>query len=132
VHVNVSVSIFQIPKCSISNVLFLYMSMSVSVDCPCIIALSLTSCYCVCHCHTQEKDVRDRTMANGQSNDTDIDIHKKNTLEMIHNKKCLVLVYVNVNFSRLSIPDCHISNIFVMCMSMSIDCPFLIVISLRR
>ena len=28
-------------------------------------------------------------MANGQSNDTDIDIHKKNTLEMIHNKNTL-------------------------------------------
>jgi hypothetical protein len=37
-------------------------------------------------CHiskdTQEKDVRDRTIRNGQSRDTDIDMHKKKTLEM--------------------------------------------------
>ena len=30
----------------------------------------------------KEKDVRDVTIRNGQSRDTDIDIHKKKTLEM--------------------------------------------------
>jgi hypothetical protein len=32
--------------------------------------------------HAQEKDVRDGTIRNGQSRDTDIDIHKKKTLEI--------------------------------------------------
>ena len=32
--------------------------------------------------NTQEKDVRDMTIWNGQSRDTDIDIHKKKTLEI--------------------------------------------------
>ena len=32
--------------------------------------------------YAQEKDVRDVTIRNGQSRDTDIDIHKKKTLEM--------------------------------------------------
>jgi hypothetical protein len=41
-------------------------------------------------------------------------------------------VYVNVNVSGLSIPDCPISNVLFLCMSMSIslDCLFLIVTSL--
>jgi hypothetical protein len=43
------------------------MLMSVSVDCP----------------YTQEKDIRDKTIRNGQSRDTDIDIHKKKTLEIV-------------------------------------------------
>jgi hypothetical protein len=46
----------------------------------------------------QEKDVRDVTIRNGKSRDTDIDIHKKKTLEIgqsrdtdidIHKKKTL-------------------------------------------
>jgi hypothetical protein len=64
----------------------------------------------------KEKDVGDMTIRNGQSRDTNIDMHNN--------------VYVSV--SRLSIPDCLISNVFFLCMSMSVslDCPFLIVTSL--
>jgi hypothetical protein len=54
VYVNVSVSRLSIPDCHICNVLFLCMSMSVS--------------------HS--------TIMNGQSKESDIDIHKKKTLEM--------------------------------------------------
>jgi hypothetical protein len=53
VHVNVNVSRLSIPDCHISNVFFL-----------------------------QEQDARDGTIRNGQSRDNDIDIHKKNTLEI--------------------------------------------------
>jgi hypothetical protein len=75
---------------------------------------------------------------NGQSRDTDIDIHKKKTLEMgqsgMDNLETLTLTYTNINVSvsRLSIPDCLISNVFFLCMSMSVslDCPFLIIPSL--
>jgi hypothetical protein len=59
VYVNVNVSRLPIPDCHISNVFFLCMSMSVSVE-----------------------DVRDRIIRNGQSTDTDIDIHKQKTLEI--------------------------------------------------
>jgi hypothetical protein len=45
------------------------MSMSVSLDFSFLI-------------HTKEKDVRDMTIRNGQSRDTDIGIHKKKTLEI--------------------------------------------------
>jgi hypothetical protein len=108
VYANVSVSRLSIPDCPISNVIFLCMSMSVSLDCTFL--------------HTQEKDVRDGTIRNGQSRDTDIDIHKKKTLEMGQ----------SVSVSRFPIPDCPISNVFFLCMSMlmSLDCPFLIVPSL--
>jgi hypothetical protein len=58
-----------IRHCPISNVFFLCMSMSVSVDSQGM------------NCHTQQKKVRDRIIRNGQSKDTDIDIHKKKTLE---------------------------------------------------
>jgi hypothetical protein len=60
VYVNVSVSRLPIPDCHISNVFFLCMSMSVSLDFP----------------------VRDVTIRNGQSRETDIDIHNKKKLEM--------------------------------------------------
>jgi hypothetical protein len=69
------------------------------------------------------------TISNGHSRDTDIDMHKKKTLEIgqsgIDNPETLV----NVSVSGLSIPDCHISNVFFLCMPMSepLDCPFLIV-----
>jgi hypothetical protein len=47
--------------------------------------------------HTQEKYVRDRTIRNGQSRDTDIDIHKKKTLEIgqsgMGNLETLTLTY---------------------------------------
>jgi hypothetical protein len=70
-------------------------------------------------------------MRNAQSTDTDINIQKKKTLEIeqsgIRNRETLTLIV-----SRLSIPDCPISNVLFLCMSMSIslDCPFLIVTSL--
>jgi hypothetical protein len=120
VYVNVSVSRLPIPDCPICNVFFLCMPMSVSLDC------------------TKEKDVRDRTIRNSKSRDTDIDIHKKKRLEIgqsgMDNLETMTLtcVYVNVSVSRLSIPDCSISNVFFLCMSMSmsLDCPFLIVPSL--
>jgi hypothetical protein len=110
VYVNVSVSRFSIPDCPISKVFFLCISMSVSLDCR--------------HWHTQEKDVRDVTIRNGQSRETDIHIH---------NKKMLEIGQSGVSVSKLPIPDCHISNVFFLCMSMSVslDFPFLIVPSLR-
>jgi hypothetical protein len=38
------------------------------------------------------------------------------------NLETLTLTYTsNVNFSRLNIPDCHISNVFFLCMSMSVS-----------
>ena len=44
-----------------------------------------------------KKDVSDRTIRNGQSRDTDIDIHKKKTLEMgqsgMDNLQTLTLTY---------------------------------------
>jgi hypothetical protein len=104
VYVNVSVSRLSIPDCPISNVFFLCMSISVSLDCPFLIATSLTSFSCACQCqclwhwHTQEKDVRDRTIRNGQSRHTDIDMHKKKTLEKDN--------------QELSIPNYHISNVY--------------------
>jgi hypothetical protein len=54
------------------------------------------------------------TIRNGQSRATDIDMHKKKTLEM--------------GQSGMG----YISNVFFLCMSMSVslDCPFLIVPSL--
>jgi hypothetical protein len=65
VFVNISVTRLSIPDCPISNVLFLCISISVSlVD-----------------IH-KEKDVGDMTIRNGQSRDTDIDMHNKKTLEM--------------------------------------------------
>jgi hypothetical protein len=88
------------------------------------------------------------TIRNGQSRDIDIDIHKKKTLEIVQscleNLQTLVsrlfihdytisnacfLVYVDVSVSGFLIPDCPISNVFFLCMSMSVsvDCPFLIV-----
>jgi hypothetical protein len=80
VYVNVNVSRMPIPDCYISNVFFLCMSMSVSLDCPFL-----------------QKDVRDRIIGNGQSRDTDIDIHKKKTLEIgqsgIDNLETLTLTY---------------------------------------
>jgi hypothetical protein len=47
------------------------MPMSVSLHCPFLIVPS-----------PQEKDIRDVTIRNGKSRETDIDIHKKKTLEM--------------------------------------------------
>jgi hypothetical protein len=77
-----------IPDCHISNVLFLCMSMSVSLDCPFLIVPSLTSFSCVCQCQC---------------------------LWIVHSWLSylyrLFLVYVNVSVSRLSIPDCPISNV---------------------
>jgi hypothetical protein len=69
--------------------------------------------------YTQEKDVRDGTIRNGQSRETDIDIHKKKTLEIGQS-------------GMDNLPDCPISNVFFLCMSISVslDCPFLIVPSL--
>jgi hypothetical protein len=91
------------------------MSMSVSLDCPFLIVS-----------HTQEKDVRDITIRNGQSRDIDIDIHKKKTLEIV--QSCLE----NLQKLTFPIPDYPISNVFFLCISMSVfvDCPFLIVPSL--
>jgi hypothetical protein len=49
---------------------------------------------------TKEKDVRDMTIRNGQSRNTDIDIHKKKTLEMgqsgMDNLETLTLAYIRV------------------------------------
>jgi hypothetical protein len=50
VYVNVILSGFLIPDCSISNLVFLFMSMSVSVDSQGMIVLSLRSNSCVCEC----------------------------------------------------------------------------------
>jgi hypothetical protein len=97
VYVNVSVSRLPIPDCLISNVLFLCMPMSVSLDCPFLIVIS-------------EKDVRDITIMYGQSTDTDINIHKKKTLE---------------------IEQSGMDNLETMTLTFSLDCPFLIVPSLR-
>ena len=45
----------------------------------------------------KKKDVRDVTIRNGQSRDTDIDIHKKKTLEIVQscmdNLQTLTLTY---------------------------------------
>jgi hypothetical protein len=100
VYDNVSVSGMPIPDCHISNVFFLCMSMSESLDCP-FLMVKIQRHW---HWHTKEKDVRDMTIRNGQSRDTDIDIHKN-----------------NVSVSRLPIPDCTISNVFFLCMSMSVS-----------
>jgi hypothetical protein len=75
-----------------------------------------------------------RLIMNGQSRDTDIDIHKKKTLEMgqsrdtdidIHKKKTLEM-------GQSGMGNLETSNVFFLCMSMSVslDCPFLIVLSL--
>jgi hypothetical protein len=110
--------------------------MSVSIDCPFLIVPSLTSFCCACQ---QEKDVRDGTIRNGQSRDTDIDIHKNKTLQMwqsgMDNLETLTLTYTEkktLDVSRVSIPDCPIPNVFCLCMSISVslDCPFMIVLSL--
>jgi hypothetical protein len=79
VYVNISVSRLSIHDCTISNVFFLvYVNVSVSgfliPDCHISKVFFL--------CMSMSKDVRDRTIRNGQSRDTDIDIHKKKTLEI--------------------------------------------------
>jgi hypothetical protein len=57
------------------------MSMSVSLECP----------------HAHYKDIREMTFRNGQSRETDIDIHKKKTLEIgqsgMDNLETLTLAY---------------------------------------
>jgi hypothetical protein len=125
------------------------MSMSVSLDCPFLIVTSLTSFYCACQNRTirngqsrdtdidihKEKDVGDMTIRNGQSRDTNIDMHNKKTLEMGQSgmDNLQTLVYVNVSVSGVRIPDCSISNVFFLCMSMSVfvDSQGMIVLSLR-
>jgi hypothetical protein len=139
VYANVSVSRLSIPDCPISNVFFL--------------------------CN--------RTIRNGQSKDTDIDIHNKKMLEMwqsgMNNLEILTLTYTRKktlviwqsgmenletrhwhtqekdvrdmtirngqsrDIDIFSIPHCPISSVFFLCISMSIslDCPFLIVTSLN-
>jgi hypothetical protein len=54
------------------------MSMSMSVDCP----LNGQSRDTDIDIH-KKKEVRDSTIMHGQSTDTDIDIHKKKTLEIV-------------------------------------------------
>jgi hypothetical protein len=113
VHVNVNR--LSIPDCDISNVFFLCMSMSVSLYFKFLIVLY----------------VRDGTIRNGQSRDTDIDMHNKKTLEIVQlcmdNLQTLTLTYTRI------IPDCSISNVFFLCMSMSVsvDSQGMIVLSLR-
>ena len=53
---------------------------------------------------TQEQDVRDKTIRNGKSRDTDIDIHKKKTLEIgqsgMDNLETLILTYTRKRRQR--------------------------------
>jgi hypothetical protein len=90
------------------------------------------------HCPISRKRFRDVTIRNGQSRKTEIDIHKKNTLDMgqsgMDNLETLTLTYTrNVSVSTLPIPHFPISNVFFFCMPMSVslDFPFLIIPSLR-
>jgi hypothetical protein len=112
VYVNVNVSRLSIPECHISNLFVMCMSMSMSVDCPFLMTIRNEQSRDTDIDIHKKKEVRDSTIMHGQSTDTDIDIHKKKTLE--------------------TIPDCPISNVFFLCMSMSVslDCPFLTVPSL--
>jgi hypothetical protein len=121
VYINVCVSGFSIPDCHISNVLFLCMSMSVSLDCP----LKIQRHW---HWYTQEKDVRDRTMQRHWHWYT----QEKDVRDVTISNGQPRLVYINVCVSRLSIPDCLLSIVFFLCISMSVSlgCPFLIVTSL--
>jgi hypothetical protein len=127
--VNVSVFGLSIPDCHISKIFFLCMSMSVSLDCPFLIVLSLTSFSCVCQCQC-------------------IDIHKKKTLEIeqsgIRNPETLTLTYTkkkdvrdNLETLILTYTSKRFRDVTIRngqsretSLSVSLDCPFLIVLSL--
>jgi hypothetical protein len=77
-----------------------------------------------------KKDVRDSTIMNGQSKESDIDIHKKKTLEMGQSgMDNLMSMSVSLDCPFLIVISLR-SFVLCMSMSLSLDCPFLIVLSL--